>query len=194
MLDLVKLMPHLTPSRLWKGTQIVECATTVFAIKQTEARITELTARLIALEREGADVVAEINTLRSMRSEETEPIKVAPSGRAGDPTDLNSPIEKKHALFRGLFCGRSDVYPYPLGERYDVAERLRTACANEWRRGICEKPRVKCLACPNQAFVLKKRLASLIQRSWASWLSSYLHPLTHDRFDAKLMLLGFRGK
>jgi UDP-N-acetylglucosamine enolpyruvyl transferase len=111
MLDLVKLMPHLTPSRLWKGTQIVECAATVFAIKQTEARITELTARLIALEREGADVVAEINTLRSMRSEETEPIKVAPSGRAGDPTDLNSPIEKKHALFRGLFCGRSDVYP-----------------------------------------------------------------------------------
>jgi len=27
------------------------------------------------------------------------------------------------------------------------------ACANEWRRGICEKPRVKCSACPNQAFL-----------------------------------------
>src|SRR4029453_18244358 len=26
------------------------------------------------------------------------------------------------------------------------------ACANEWRRGICEKPKVKCSACPNQAF------------------------------------------
>ena len=27
------------------------------------------------------------------------------------------------------------------------------ACNNEWVRGICEKPRVKCSACPNQAFV-----------------------------------------
>ena len=26
------------------------------------------------------------------------------------------------------------------------------ACANEWQRGICEKPKVKCSACPNQAF------------------------------------------
>ena len=61
--------------------------TTVFAMKQTDARITELMTRLTALERERADVVAEINTLRSMRSEETEPIRVVPSGNAGDPTD-----------------------------------------------------------------------------------------------------------
>jgi len=27
------------------------------------------------------------------------------------------------------------------------------ACANEWRRGICEKPKVKCSACPHQAFL-----------------------------------------
>jgi hypothetical protein len=45
-------------------------------MKQTDARITELMARLTVLERERADVVAEINTLRSMRSEETEPINV----------------------------------------------------------------------------------------------------------------------
>jgi hypothetical protein len=80
-------------------------------MKQTDARITELIARLTALERERADVVAEINTLRSMRSEETEPIKVVPPGHAGDPTDRNAPIEKKLALFRRLFRGRSDVYP-----------------------------------------------------------------------------------
>lgn len=39
-------------------------------------------ARLTALERERADVVAEINTLRSMQSENTEPIKVAWFARA----------------------------------------------------------------------------------------------------------------
>jgi hypothetical protein len=27
------------------------------------------------------------------------------------------------------------------------------ACGNEWVRGVCEKPRVKCSDCPNQAFL-----------------------------------------
>jgi hypothetical protein len=26
-------------------------------------------------------------------------------------------------------------------------------CRNEWVRGICEKPRIKCSDCPNQVFV-----------------------------------------
>ena len=27
------------------------------------------------------------------------------------------------------------------------------ACANEWVRGVCEKPRIKCLECPNRRFL-----------------------------------------
>jgi len=27
------------------------------------------------------------------------------------------------------------------------------ACANEWAHGICEKPRIKCAACPHQRFL-----------------------------------------
>ena len=27
------------------------------------------------------------------------------------------------------------------------------ACSNEWIRGVCEKPRVRCGECPNQAFL-----------------------------------------
>jgi len=34
-----------------------------------------------------------------------------PFGRSRDPTDRNSPIEKKIALVRRLFRGRSDVFP-----------------------------------------------------------------------------------
>jgi hypothetical protein len=51
----------------------------------------------------------------------------------------------------------------PTPHRYVYAKRwanLRTgnkgyapACANEWVRGVCEKPRVKCGECPNQAFL-----------------------------------------
>ena len=59
----------------------------------------------------------------------------------------------KIALFRALFRGRQDVYP----RRFDSATTGRSgyapACGNEWLRGICDKPRIKCSACPRRAFL-----------------------------------------
>ena len=64
-----------------------------------------------------------------------------------------SPTRDKIALFRSLFAGREDVYP----KRWENAEKGKAGyapvCANEWQRGVCHKPRVRCGACPNQAFV-----------------------------------------
>src|SRR6266705_5636668 len=124
---------------------------TIFTMKQTDARITELMSQLTVLERERVEILAEINALRSMQKEGTAAIKV--SGKAGDPIDRISTIEKKVALFRGLFRGRSDVFPIRWENRMTGRSGYAPACANEWRRGICEKPRVKCSACPNQAFL-----------------------------------------
>ncbi len=93
---------------------------------QMDARITELVVRLTALERERAEILAEIDTLRSVRSGEAAAIKAVPSAKAGDPIDRNSTIENKIALFRRLFRGRSDVFPSPLGESHDGAQRVRT--------------------------------------------------------------------
>src|SRR5216683_7625642 len=90
----------------------------IFTITQMDARITELVARLTALERECAEIVAEIDTLRSARSGKTAAIKVVPSAKAGDPIDRNSTIEKKIALFRRLFRGRSDVFPIRRSEEH----------------------------------------------------------------------------
>ena len=115
---------------------------------QMDARIAELVARLTALERE----CAEIDTLRSARSGKTAAIRVVPSAKAGNPIDRNSSIEKKIALFRRLLRGRSDVFPVRWENRTTERSGYAPACANEWQRGICEKPKVKCLACPNQAF------------------------------------------
>ena len=125
----------------------------IFTMTQMDARITELVARLTALERERVDILAEINTLRSVRSEEAAVIKAVPSAKAGDPIDRNSTIEKKIALFRRLFRGRSDVFPIRWRNRTTGRSGYAPACANEWQRGICEKPKVKCSACPNQAFL-----------------------------------------
>jgi hypothetical protein len=124
-----------------------------FSMTQMDARISELMARLTALERECAEIVVEINALRSVQNERIAAVKVVPSGRTDDPTDRNSSIEKKIALFRRLFRGRSDVYPIRWENRTTERSGYAPACANEWRRGICEKPRVKCSACPNQAFL-----------------------------------------
>lgn len=119
---------------------------------QMDARITKLMARLTALERERAEILAEINTLRSLRSEEAAAIKAVPSAKAGEPIDRNSTIEKKIALFRRLFRGRTDVFPIRWENRMTGRSGYAPACTNEWQRGICEKPKVKCSACPNQAF------------------------------------------
>jgi hypothetical protein len=120
---------------------------------QMDARIAELLARLAALERERADILAEINTLRSVRSAEAAAIKAVPSAKSSDPIDRNSTIEKKIALFRRLFRGRSDVFPIRWENRTTGRSGYAPACANEWQRGICEKPKIKCSACPNQAFL-----------------------------------------
>jgi superfamily II DNA or RNA helicase len=119
---------------------------------QMDARIAKLVARLTALELERAEIVAEIDTLQSARSGKTAAIKVVPSAIAGDPIDRNSAIEKKIALFRRLFRGRSDVFPIRWENRTTGRSGYAPACANEWRRGVCEKPKVKCSTCPNQAF------------------------------------------
>jgi len=53
---------------------------------------------------------------------------------------------EKVALFRRLFRGRLDVYPL----RWESAKGrsgYAPACGNEWRSGICHKPKIKCGDC-----------------------------------------------
>src|SRR6185503_19852227 len=101
---------------------------------QMDARIAELEARLTALERERAQIVAEINTLRWVRSEEPARVEVVPMARAGACIDRNSTIEKKIALFRRLYRGRSNVFPIRWENRTTGRSGYAPACANEWRR------------------------------------------------------------
>ncbi|MCF8033714.1 MAG: DEAD/DEAH box helicase [Desulfarculaceae bacterium] len=61
-------------------------------------------------------------------------------------------VADKIALFRRLFRGRTDVYSL----RWESAKGTAgysPACANEWRPGVCHKPRVKCGDC-NQRLLL----------------------------------------
>ena len=55
--------------------------------------------------------------------------------------------DEKVALFRTLFRGRTDVYPIRWEGRTSGKSGYAPACANEWRAGVCEKPRIKCGDC-----------------------------------------------
>lgn len=67
--------------------------------------------------------------------------------------DSHSPAEAKIALFRSLFRGREDVYARRFENLRSGRSGYSPACANEWAPGVCEKPRIKCSACPHQRFL-----------------------------------------
>ena len=70
-----------------------------------------------------------------------------------EPVDQTSSPQAKIALFRSLFRGREDVYPLRFESRKTGRSGYAPACGNEWVRGVCEKPRIKCAECPNRRFL-----------------------------------------
>jgi superfamily II DNA or RNA helicase/very-short-patch-repair endonuclease len=64
-----------------------------------------------------------------------------------------SPPETKIALFRSLFRGREDVYARRFENRTSGTSGYSPVCGNEWVRGVCEKPRVKCAVCQYQQYL-----------------------------------------
>ncbi len=59
---------------------------------------------------------------------------------------------RKLALFASLFRGRGDVFPLRWENRANGKSGWAPCCRNEWKAGVCGKPRVRCGECPNQAF------------------------------------------
>jgi superfamily II DNA or RNA helicase len=57
---------------------------------------------------------------------------------------------EKISLFRRLFRGRTDVFPIRWESKSTGRSGYTPACANEWRAGYCEKPRIKCSDCANR--------------------------------------------
>jgi hypothetical protein len=70
-----------------------------------------------------------------------------------EAVDQHSSAEEKIRIFRALFRGREDVYPRRFESRKTGRAGYAPACANEWAKGVCEKPRIKCAECPNRRFL-----------------------------------------
>lgn len=72
---------------------------------------------------------------------------------ASEPEPSRLTTAEKVTLFRRLFRGRTDVFPVRWESRTTGKSGYAPACANEWRAGVCEKPRIKCGDCSNRLFV-----------------------------------------
>lgn len=105
------------------------------------------------------------------------------------PADLDklpvAPLERskqldtdgKLALFQSLFRGRMDVYPVRW-ESKTGKSGYSPACANEWRPGVCEKPRIKCGDCGNRK--LLPLTDEVIYRHLAGEVVVGIYPLLSD--------------
>ncbi len=78
-------------------------------------------------------------------------VQQQPSPPPIEPSRLST--HEKVAIFRRLFCGRTDVFPVRWESKTTGKSGYAPACANEWRPGVCEKPRIKCGDCGNRLLV-----------------------------------------
>lgn len=104
-------------------------------------------ANLLAkLEAENARLIALLEAHGISWHLPVEPVKIQ-AVQIEPSQQLNT--DGKVALFRKLFRGRTDVYP-SRWESKAGKSGYAPACANEWRPGVCEKPRIKCGDCGNR--------------------------------------------
>lgn len=104
----------------------------------------------------------------------TEPVKIA-IALAEQSQQLDT--DGKLALFRSLFRGRTDVYPIRWESKAGKSG-YAPACANEWKPGVCEKPRIKCGDCGNRQ--LLPLTDEVVYRHLAGEVVVGIYPLLSD--------------
>ncbi len=124
---------------------------------KTKAEIDQLIAKaeeeLARITTERAKAIEKLKNLRSERAQIDRPPSQLSLFSDNVSVSNNSSEDDKIAFFRSLFRGREDVYP----RRFESAKTGRSgyqpACQNEWVRGICKKPKIKCRDCDNKSYL-----------------------------------------
>lgn len=114
-------------------------------IASTEAKLAELESNRSKLLSRAAELQRDKATLIQSSSVPDLNLK---------PTITNqSSQEEKITLFRSLFHGREDVYPRRFESMKTGKQGYQPVCQNEWIRGICEKPKIRCEDCGHREFL-----------------------------------------
>ncbi len=109
-----------------------------------EPEIEQLKKRLGELDSERKIIFSRLNELRNAREVHLQLTLIEKS---------QFTPSQKIALFRRLFQGRQDVYPRRFESHKTGKSGYQPVCANEWRRGICNKPKTKCSECQYRIYL-----------------------------------------
>ncbi|OYX37947.1 MAG: restriction endonuclease subunit R, partial [Rhodobacterales bacterium 32-64-14] len=127
----------------------------------TETEMARVRARLAELDKEQRQLLQELSALEAQKTAEIAAQAKRPSFENAPVTNMSTSGEKVE-LFRNLFAGRPDVFPVRWENRKTGRAGYSPACFNEWVKGICGKPTVKCGDCKHQRFIPPD--ASVIER------------------------------
>lgn len=61
-------------------------------------------------------------------------------------------IDERIRLFQFLFKGREDVFARRWFSKTTGKSGYQPVCINEWKQGICDKKKYRCVICPNRNF------------------------------------------
>ena len=122
-------------------------------VTEIDKMVAEAEKELARLEARRSSV---LETIKKLKQEKDRVSRFSPKPLDHDenaPISRQSSESEKISLFRMLFKGREDVYPRRFESRRTGKAGYQPACRNEWLRGICKKPKVKCIECENREFL-----------------------------------------
>jgi superfamily II DNA or RNA helicase len=115
----------------------------LIAVKETE---------LAELDRHRSKLLAQVAELQREKAVLFQ--SLTPTDLKDSPTVTNQSTQnEKIALFRSLFRGRTDIYPRRFESKKTGKQGYQPVCRNEWIRGICEKPKIRCEDCGQREFL-----------------------------------------
>ena len=117
----------------------------IVQINTAEKELFDLDAKRAVLEERIKQLQKLKHSIAKVRDQSAQPI---------DRKVTNESSEKeKIDLFSSLFKGREDVFPKRFESLKTGKSGYQPCCRNEWIRGTCRKPKVKCADCENRDFI-----------------------------------------
>lgn len=120
--------------------------------KKIDQLIWDAEKRIKKLDNARGKVLAELEELHRIKKARFQIRESAPLFFHAGITK-ESPADEKIYLFRSLFRGREDIYAIRWESVRSGRSGYQPACRNEWVRGVCQKPSVKCRECAAHDFL-----------------------------------------
>ena len=109
-------------------------------------------AELAELESSRSKLLVQFAALQREKAALNQP-QISPNPNQKPTVANQTSQDEKIAIFRSLFRGREDIYPRRFESLKTGKAGYQPVCQNEWIRGICEKPKIRCEDCGHREFL-----------------------------------------